>query len=588
MIIRDVLVIGLAAATACGHAETIQPGADRTPLTYILNMVHHNPGEPPFQTKYNDPVVLKQMGYNGQVIKAFPQAALTYDTFDPEIVPKDSPERAWAEKCGAAVDEQIAAARKAGMPVYNFTDVLVVPQRLLVKYGNDMVVGSGKITRELVEKNRRDAISGSLAGTRLRLSVTRPMTQKIIRAQIDELFTRFPGLDGLVVRFGETYLHDTPYHVGGSPVGGGAEEHRILLALLRDEVCVKRNKKLFYRTWGWDGFLTDPKFYRSVTDKIEPHRNLIFSIKHTSGDFIRGAPFNPTLGIGHHPQIVEVSANQAGLYGKCCWPYYIGKGVIDCWDNRPGDKGLRSLLGHTNVVGLWTWSAGDGWAGPYKSNELWTDLNTYAMVEYAKQPGRPEPEIFEAYCRDRLKLEPAQSAKFRELCLLATAATFHGQESASVAGSSWWCRDEYLSAINLDGPVAKGMGGPLLAEKAQAVVDWKKVERLAREIRLANPADQEFLEVSSTYGRIKMAITEQIWKLQILSAQGKRSGSYDRPALRQAIEAYDALWSEWRKLKADHACCPTLYRDDKAVHCGPPFKTALDPLRKMAAEDGAR
>lgn len=579
-----VAALCLMACLAPAHADD-NPGTStpvNPPLPMIFNMIHDNPGEKPFDTKYRDPAVLKDLGYTGKVMKTFPQAALTYSAFDPEIMPEGSPARIWAEAYGKSVDEQIAAAKAAGMPIYNFTDVLVVPDALLIKYGNEMTVGKGSVTREIIERNRKSAIHGSLTGTGRRLSITRPMTQRVLKAQIDELFSRFPDLDGLFLRFGETYLHDTPHHVGGSPVGGGAEEHRILLKLLREEVCVKHNKKLFYRTWGWDGFLTNPKFYSAVTDAIEPHANLIFSIKHSNGDFTRDVPFNKTLGVGKHPQIIEISCNQAGLYGKCAYPYYIGKGVIDGWDNEGAKgRGLRSLLGNKNIVGVWTWTHGDGWAGPYKTNELWTDLNAAVIVGYGRQPGRAEPEIFAAYCRDRLKLDAAQTEKFRELCLLATNATYHGQETAG--GNSWWCRDEYLTAVNLAGFAENGKAARALAEKAKAVADWKRVEAMARGIKLANPADQEFLEVSSTYGRIKIAITEQIWTMQILAARAKPPGTPDVPAMAKAIQSYDALWAEWRKLKQDHACCPTLYRDDKAVFCGPPFKPALDNYRKLVA-----
>ena len=84
-------------------------------MRFILDMVHHNPGEQLFETKFNDPGVLKQWGYNGQVIKAFPQTALTYEAFDPALVPKGSPERDWADTYGKFVDERFAAAKAAGL-----------------------------------------------------------------------------------------------------------------------------------------------------------------------------------------------------------------------------------------------------------------------------------------------------------------------------------------------------------------------------------------------------------------------------------------------------------------------------------------
>lgn len=553
-----------------------------TPLRFILDMVHDNPGEKPFDTKFRNPAVLKQWGYNGQVIKTFPQTALLYESFDPTLVPTGSVERAWAEKYGTLVDERIAAAKASGLPVFNFTDMLVVPETLLLKYADEMTVGRGAITKEIIEKNRLTAIHGSMHGTGRRFSIQRPMTQKVLRAQLDELFTRFPDLAGIFVRFGETYVHDTPYHVGGSPVGGGAEEHRALIELLREEVCVKKNKLVFYRTWGWDGFLKDPKFYCRVTDGIAPHPNLIFSVKHSNGDFTRDVPFNKTLGVGTHPQLVEVSCNQAGLYGKNAWPYYIGKGVIDGWETDGATRrGIGSLIGNKNFVGVWTWTRGDGWAGPYTPNEFWVDLNAYVINRFGQQPGRSEKEIFNEYCQEKLKLDATQTANLRELCLLATTATYHGQESSLFKSSSWWCRDEYLTALNVNPVVERGLADKVLAEKAQAVADWKRIEQMARKIGLSTTTDQEFLEVSCTYGRIKMAITEQIWRMQILSAQSKKSGKLDHVLMRQAIQTYDALWAEWRKLKQDHACCPTLYRDDKAVFCGPPFKTALDRYRKM-------
>ena len=36
-----------------------------------------------------------------------------------------------------------------------------------------------------------------------------------------EVFARFPGLDGLVVRTGETYLQNVPFHTGNNPITEG-------------------------------------------------------------------------------------------------------------------------------------------------------------------------------------------------------------------------------------------------------------------------------------------------------------------------------------------------------------------------------
>lgn len=51
-----------------------------------------------------------------------------------------------------------------------------------------------------------------------KLDISKPYTQLCIRELMKEMFETFPQLDGLVIRTGETYLHDAPYYVGNHPV----------------------------------------------------------------------------------------------------------------------------------------------------------------------------------------------------------------------------------------------------------------------------------------------------------------------------------------------------------------------------------
>ena len=46
--------------------------------------------------------------------------------------------------------------------------------------------------------------------------------------------------------------------------------------------------------------------YAAISDPIETHPLLYFSIKHTPGDFFRTTSFNEQLGTGKHAQIIEV------------------------------------------------------------------------------------------------------------------------------------------------------------------------------------------------------------------------------------------------------------------------------------------
>ena len=530
--------------------QNIEP--KRYPI--LFNMVHHNPGEPKFETQYTEPAFLKGKGYTGQVPKIEIQCALTYDRWKENVVPLKSKERLWIERHAAEIELLIKNARKAEMPLYPFTDVLVVPQSIMEKYGDEMKI-DGK------------------------LSIQKERTQEILRAQIDEIFWRFPEIAGLTVRFGETYLHDTPYHKGNRPVYT-PEDHTLLINILRDEICVKRNKKLFYRTWDFGDLHTQPELYLKATDAVEPHPNLYFSIKHTNADFLRGYPFNQTIGIGKHQQIVEISTNQAGCYGKNSHPYYIGKGIIENWSEMTEKKGIQDLYDNPLIKGFWIWTWGDSWQGPYFGNELWVNLNEFVLRSFVLNPSQSEEEIFYDYALNHLHLSKSNADKLRELCLLSTDAVYYGQASKHLS-VNWWIRDHYFTALKLQKVVENNQQEEVIEEKAENIKTWYKMEQLASEIKLNNPDDQTFLQVSTTYGRIKYELAEQIWRIQIILAEYEAGKEIDAVYAQNCMDAYKQKWVEWVRLKKENPSCPTLYIDDWSEHCGPPFQTSLIKLKSV-------
>ncbi|WP_282136762.1 hypothetical protein [Seonamhaeicola maritimus] len=533
--------------------------------TILMNMVHHNPGEPRFNTKYTNSEYIKSLGYNGQIPKFEIQCAVTYDDFEYNLIPNSTPEKLWIERKAADIRIQLDKAQQAGMPMYPFTDVLVVPKSVMEKYGDDMKI-DGK------------------------LSIQKPRTQEILKAQIEEIFKRFPELGGLTIRFGETYLHDTPFHVGNRPVYS-PEDHIKIINILREEVCVKRNKKLFYRTWDWGKikkkFHLVPEVYLKITDAVEPHHNLYFSTKHVNGDFLRGLPFNKTLGIGKHQQIVEVSINQAGMYGRNAHPYYIGQGVIEGWPEMEQKKGLRDLYDNLQVKGVWTWTWGDGWFGPYFGNEFWMDLNAYIIREFAENPLKSEETIFNDYATSVLKMSPENNRKLRELCMLSVDAVFKGQATALQHMPPWWIRDHFFSAQDMSIYVKKGFSKEVLAEKKENLKTWYKMEEIANGIKLPNKEDENFIRVSTTYGRIKYELIELIFRTQIMFAEMEINNvPFDKKEAKLILETYTKKWDEWRTLKKENTNCPTLYVDYEAIHCqgNKPFVVSIERLERLIEE----
>lgn len=70
----------------------------------VLDMIYPNPGEAEPKSQFLDPELLAKWGFNGNVPLEFVQYAVTYDDFDPEVLPAGSPDLAGllllAEKLG--------------------------------------------------------------------------------------------------------------------------------------------------------------------------------------------------------------------------------------------------------------------------------------------------------------------------------------------------------------------------------------------------------------------------------------------------------------------------------------------------------
>lgn len=593
--------VGQAQARDFGQVGGRAGGDVSGTLEHMLNMVHDNPGEPPFVTRYHDPAFLKDKGYTGQVPRTFLPCTVTYAAIAPGLMPPGSAQRRKVEAYAATLDLLFARAKAAGMPVYPFTDLLVLPKALVETDGPMLVT----------EAQRAD--HATLGGASLAANVLAPRTEQLLRAQIAEIFDRFPTIDGITTRFGETYLFEWPEYAGSSPARTPEEQAR-LIAILRDEVCVKRGKRLFYRTWDFGRVHTQPALYLAATDPVEPHPLLTMSIKHVGADFLRLQPFNQTLGIGRHRQIVEVSSSQAGIYGKNAHPYYFGQGVIDGWPRHPWIdavertpwRSLRELTASPLLTGVWTWSRGDGWRGPYTPDEMWVDLGEAVMRGFRDAPATPEPVLFAAAARAVTGVTDRDLPLLRDLSLLSASASLAGQDTVHMtpaewnrragvlpkdfvlSGSypqQWWCRDDGISAIDLTPVILAGKAAPVRAEKARAVADWQRIEALSRRIRLPDPTRQAFLEISCAYGRIKYALFEQIWLMQLLAAEAALSNRpLARVPMRRAIAAYDHHWGEWEALHASSPLCPTLYSDRSVKYVdAAPFREVLDVYRNQVA-----
>lgn len=569
-------------------------------MKLILDMVHHNPGEPPFQSAFLDPAHLADYGFNGQVFKHI-NCVATFAKLGLDLFPQGSPEGAWLDSFTPGIEREIAAAKAQGLKVFYHIDLFVLPKRLVEHFRHEIC----------------DAETG-------RILLDRPRTLEIHRVLFEELAERFPQVDGYIIRVGETYLFDTPHHQGNGPIprvgpawtptyfypemlGQAPREPRWsqaqadayvhLIRFLREELCVRHCKQLLFRTWDIfpDKLHARLDHYLDVTDRVEPHPLLWFSIKHTALDFWRRVKVNECLTQGRHPQIIEVQC-QREYEGKGAYPNYVMEGLLNGFEENAVKTGLKELAAHPLIQGVYSWSRGGGWYGPYIKNEFWPDLNAFVLAQFAQDPSRPEREIFLDYAQRRLGLSPADADTFRELCLLSAQAILKGRYCAAFDG--WleeavlpvgnWMRDDRLGGSAELGLILETLRshnqlGEALLEKAEAVALWEKIEALAHRIEWPAGGAGEFVKVSAAYGRLLFRIVQEGWTVLTTTCAGEGAGCYDRKAILDATARYEACWRDYRALASSPACS-SLYEGRYFSLPGMPGAPGLDASVARCAE----
>jgi len=274
---RDLLTSSVVAAALLAAAAS---GADGRGLhdpsqnaMLLADMVQNNPGDRVVAwqgSKYTNAYKLKELNFTTRVTtgELSPFLAVDFHTIVPGgLWPAGSPARAWVDTMAAGVRRHAAQAHAANVSFIPFVDMIVLPKALVDRFAKDILSPSGSIMYNNV-------------------------TQMLLSAMLNETFAAF-DLDGILIRTGETYVFDTPYHVGNSPVEGvpGDKQTAVWVAWLdhlREIACVGKNKIVIQRAWdsfgGWSG---DPAVYEAITGPVEPHQLLYFSVKVSSGDFFR-------------------------------------------------------------------------------------------------------------------------------------------------------------------------------------------------------------------------------------------------------------------------------------------------------------
>lgn len=498
-----------------------------------MDMVHDNPGEEPFDTAFRRPEKLIEYGYNTQVYK-YLDTTVSFKTLNDDFF--DSMDaNAWIDIKQTEAMKKVKAAHEAGLMTMCHVDLFVLPKKLVEKYQDEICDKNGKIC------------------------IFKEKTKEIHRVLFDELFDMYP-LDGLIVRVGETYLHETPYHVGNGAVPYGdilkEKEYFVeLIKFLREEICVKRNKYLVFRTWDCypNKFHANAEYYLDITDKIDSHDNLIFSIKHTALDFWRRVKFNPCIGLGKHYQVIEVQC-QREYEGKGAYPMYVMDGVINSFSEMKEPKGIKDFANHSLMRGIYAWSRGGGWYGPYIQNEFWCDLNAYVIGMYGKNPKRTEEDIFIEYASDKMGMDEENARKFHALCIKSAEAVLRGRYieaydlhlNEELMPSRLWLRDDCMAGLSRLKVVFEyleenNLVEEAIAEKEHAVELWKEIREEFKQIQLADGTLREFIENSIEYG-VRFFTIAKICFCMFAKCR-KHEG------VQELLQEYDDAWVSYKELE---------------------------------------
>lgn len=562
-------------------------------LTY--DMVHNNPGLEPYETQYNSHEFLKARGYNGQVFDIFQcaQFGITWDALDAKNIDREkvfkegSPERDWILDKRAELKDKYQKVKASGLQVMFMMDIIVLPVRIKELYP------------EILDKDQK-------------IDIKSPKMKEILDVLFDEMFREFPEIDGIFIRFGETYVggrFQTPYHCGNNPILGDAESYHIfLIRYLQEKVCKEYHKKIFYRSWGFGKFQYDPEYYLKISNSIDTDPDFYFCIKHTEGDFHRTFPFNQCLNIGKHQQIVEIQASRE-YEGKGAYPNYIADGVINGFEEfkwMMKENQAQCLKDVVNcpdslISGIWTWSRGGGWDGPYLNGknglngeeqvkggcELWPDINAYVVTQWAKDTSFSDKYYALKYAKEELHMADRDAEIFYEILIMSARAVLlgRGRNTAAYEWDVFWTRDQNIEypriLANIKCAQEKKQVGLLLDEKRRSVEIWKYIVGLSEEIS-DDTEKKPYIVTTCRYGLYLYRLYELIYRANALALQGGH-----REEVKKAVEEYDKVWALWEDLFESSEGCPTIYaKEDQFLdligyNWNKGLDSAINPLRVL-------
>jgi len=520
-----------------------------------------NPGEQPHATRYRDPNHLHALGYSDLIVYETSglSGLLGPDTLDTVEL------RSWVAHQYEKVQHTAQTAKQAGMGVWLTYDGL-------------------SLARELV--------GSAMTCVNKQPPMICPASDELLEMTgqcLDALLHRIDGVDGIVLRLGDSdaakvpYLHGNdvyaPHCARCSPLGRADRLVRLINYFYR--LIVQRlGRRLIVRAWNIKpgGMHDSPELCQRVIERLPEDDRLILSFKFTETDFWRYQRWNPSsLACEGRPIVYELQC-QREFEGKGAVPNFQPPLWRDGMPEHDEAIGLAEAAKQVNLVGLWAWVRGGGWRGPYVNadGETWIDANVYAVPKLAQNPAADVDALAHAWATERLHCDDASAVETIVRVLRDSTRTvlesFYIGPYARRRGDAWYPSANVLQDDQVDAEAAWSIVQQLSNDDLDAMINEKAAaaQRLVDDrdalVQLNSRLDRHHAQAMITSLDYAHTLVQTLRHLLEGMAAYRRHRRRSDPAHAQAalrsMRACQRFWIEHTQRVARHGAASAFSSDN--------------------------
>ena len=281
-----------------------------------------------------------------------------------------------------------------------------------------------------------------------------------ISENLHSIFEKFPDLEGIIFRFGESFeTHQwanrvSPFECGCELCSAQGKIGAInrMVSELEEIVCNGLGMRCMLRMWdlGDDGIHADSEQQSAALASWNDNPRLVVSVKHSATDYWRHQPWNESIQLDGPPRIIEFQCEREYEFLGLV-PNYLGRHFAEGFPeiDPPNSAGLANCRPE-NWAGSYIIPRGGGWSAEHATDDFWSAMNAHAIVALTNDPTMDPEFILDEFLLLNGFEEKKTRRKFAslierssELVLhLRYLPTYHDLTSQLWMPSENWFRDD--------------------------------------------------------------------------------------------------------------------------------------------------